>query len=74
MDREIYYFEKGKLSRVIKERKRGAGQNAPSIHSDLPGYISPVGNGWVEGRSARREDLKRSGCREVDPSEYFKKS
>lgn len=37
---------------------------------DLPGYLSPVGAGWIEGRAARREDLKRTNCREVDPSEF----
>jgi hypothetical protein len=42
----------------------------PYIRSDLPGYISPVTGKWIEGRSARREDLARTGCREVDPTEY----
>lgn len=39
--------------------------------TDLPGYFSPLGDGkWVEGRTARREHLKRNNCREVDPSEW----
>lgn len=42
----------------------------PQIRGDLPGYLSPVTGQWVEGRAARREDLARSGCREVDPSEW----
>src|SRR4051812_41851139 len=33
------------------------------IVPDLPGYQSPVTGLWVEGRAARREDLKRTGCR-----------
>lgn len=41
----------------------------PYIRSDLPGYVSPVTGKWIEGRAARREDLARTGCREVDPSE-----
>lgn len=41
----------------------------PSIHRDLPAYRSPLGTGWIEGRAARREDMKRGGVREVDPSE-----
>lgn len=49
---------------------RARQSSGPFIVSDTPGYKSPVGNGWIEGRAARREDLKRSGCREVDPSEY----
>lgn len=42
----------------------------PFIRSDLPAYVSPVTGKPVEGRAARREDLKRSGSREVDPSEF----
>lgn len=42
----------------------------PFVWNDLPGYKSPLGTGWIEGRAARREDLKRGGCREVDPSEW----
>lgn len=42
----------------------------PSIQRDTPAYKSPVGTGWIEGRAARREDLKRSGSREVDPGEF----
>lgn len=36
---------------------------APAVAADLPGYESPATGKWVEGRSARREDLRRSGCR-----------
>lgn len=43
---------------------------APRVISDLPSYMSPLGTGLIDGRSARREDLKRAGCREVDPSEW----
>jgi hypothetical protein len=43
---------------------------APLVVSDLPEYISPVTRRPVDGRAARREDLKRAGCREVDPSEF----
>ncbi len=35
----------------------------PMIFGDLPGYRSEATGLWVEGRKARREDLKRSGCR-----------
>lgn len=42
----------------------------PQIRGDLPTYISPVTGKPVDGRAARREDLARSGCREVDPSEF----
>ncbi len=43
---------------------------APRVRSDLPAYKSPLGTGVIDGRSARREDLKRNNCREVDPSEH----
>jgi len=43
---------------------------APYVISDLPAYKSPLGTGVIDGRSARREDLKRGNCREVEPSEF----
>lgn len=36
---------------------------APMIFGDTPGYQSPVTGLWVEGKVARREDLKRTGSR-----------
>lgn len=33
------------------------------IQTDLPGYESPITGAWVEGRKARREDLRKHGCR-----------
>jgi predicted nucleic acid-binding Zn ribbon protein len=36
---------------------------APTVQADLPGYQSPIDGRWVEGKRARIEDLKRSGCR-----------
>lgn len=39
------------------------------IIRDIDGYVSPVSQEWVGSRTARREDLKRNDCREVDPSE-----
>jgi len=43
---------------------------APMIWRDIPAYKSPLGDGVIEGRAARREHLKATGCREVDPSEW----
>ncbi len=34
-----------------------------TVQGDLPGYESPVTGKWIEGRVARRDDLKRSGSR-----------
>jgi len=42
----------------------------PYIASDIAPYLSVASGKMVDGRAARREDLKRTGCREVDPSEY----
>lgn len=42
----------------------------PAVRGDLPAYKSPLGTGWVDGRAARREELARTGNREVDPSEF----
>jgi hypothetical protein len=33
------------------------------IQADLPGYESPASGQWIEGRKARREDMKRTGSR-----------
>jgi hypothetical protein len=42
----------------------------PYVRGDIKPYTSPITGKTIEGRAARREDLARSGCREVDPSEY----
>lgn len=59
---------------------KATGEPAPSgpdfvpsamlIGRDIAGYQSPVTKKWVEGRAAQREDLKRTGCRVADPSEF----
>lgn len=35
----------------------------PAVQADLPGYVSPATGKWIDGRAARREDLKAAGCR-----------
>jgi hypothetical protein len=56
---------------VLVEKHKAPPRNAaPYVLSDLPAYKSPLGTGVIDGRAARREDLKRGGCREVDPSEH----
>jgi putative FmdB family regulatory protein len=34
-----------------------------AVQADLPGYQSPTTGRWIEGRAARRDDLKRSNAR-----------
>lgn len=43
--------------------------SAPRVFGDYEGYVSPASGQWIEGRRAREEDMKRTGCRPYDPSE-----
>lgn len=68
MARTTYRFIDGEFVEVTKAAP--ARVDAPYVQGDLPAYRSPITGREVDGRSARREDLARSGCREVDPSEF----
>jgi len=51
---------------VRKELVETAARKSDALHfiqPDLPGYESPIDGRWIEGRRARREDFKRTGCR-----------
>ena len=52
------------------QEKAKRGKELKCLPCDLPEYISPLTGRPVDGRTARREELKRNGCREVDPSEF----
>lgn len=41
----------------------------PYIQSDYAPYVSPLGDGIIEGRAAKREHHKRTNTRPIDPSE-----
>ena len=69
MPRYRWNPESGSVEEVIDSGGQRATQTF-QIMRDLPGYKSPLGTGWIEGRAARREDMKRGNCREVDPSEW----
>ena len=43
---------------------------AASITRDIAPYMSMASRQMIDGRAAQREDLKRTGCRVVDPGEY----
>lgn len=62
-----YIMHEGRLVEVV----RGPRQPSvfPYIQGDIAEYVSPATGQVVGGRAQRREDLKRSDCREVDPSE-----
>ena len=57
-------------ARKRREATKSTFSNMRRLPCDLPEYVSPVTGKPVDGRAARREDLKRSGCREVEPSEF----
>lgn len=40
----------------------------PTVISDIPEYPSPVTGEMITSRSQRRDDLKRHGCEEYEPS------
>ena len=62
------YIWDEKLHKLVKQAKKAPPEHH-FIMEDLKPYQSPVTLKMVEGRYQRREDLKRSNCREIDPSE-----
>jgi predicted nucleic acid-binding Zn ribbon protein len=36
---------------------------APAVQVDIGGYTSPIDGRWIEGKAARKEDMKRNNCR-----------
>lgn len=42
---------------------------APAVRGDYAGYSCPVTGKWIEGRRAHEENLKRTGCRVLEPGE-----
>ena len=65
VDKNTYY-----ANRAMDIMAKRSDLAMPFIQGDLKPYESPVTGKVIEGRAARREDLARAGCREVDPSEY----
>lgn len=47
---------------------------APAVQVDIGGYQSPIDGRWIEGKAARREDLKRNNCRPWEGMESEKKA
>lgn len=64
----IRYEKKDREIEILKRAERP--KPTTRFICDLPEYISPITRRPVDGRAARREELKRNGCREVDPSEF----
>lgn len=66
--RRRYRFDP-KLKRLVEIPLDYRAPSGPVVWDDLPGYTSPVTGLWVEGRKARREDLKRTGSRPYEGRE-----
>ena len=72
--RRTYRYDP-QAKRLVEVTREAPQSSGPFVWSDLPGYVSPLSEPgkdpkWIEGRAARREELKRNNCREVDPSEF----
>ncbi len=66
-----YVIRGGKLvPKTLAAPHKRSDLATPMICPDIPDYVSAASGDVVSGRVQRREDLKRTGCREVDPGEY----
>lgn len=63
-------FNDGKSHSEECACRKKEGALARHYHVSMTPYMSPLGGGLVEDRSQRREEMKRNGVREVDPSEF----
>lgn len=63
-----YDPETGRMVEVTNTAPAEGPGKGPCIWPDTQGYRSPVTGRWIEGRAARREDLRRHGC--VDAREF----
>lgn len=43
--------------------------SAPAVYGDYAGYNCPITGKWIEGRRAHEENLRRHGCRVLEPGE-----
>lgn len=68
------YVDKRTGEPMLSAEDRAKPIAAPMVVSDLPAYASPLGDGVIEGRAARREHFKRTNTRECDPSEWKARS
>lgn len=53
---------------MLTEEQRNAPLALPTVISDIPEYASPIDGRMITSRSERRDDLKRNGCVEYEPS------
>lgn len=65
--RRRYVYDKA--TRGMVEVQPRAAEALHFIQPDYAGYESPVSGLWIEGRKARREDLRRNNCRPYEGRE-----
>ena len=53
---------------MLNQEERARPLQMPRVFGDYPAYQSPVTGEWIEGKQARKEDLKKHGC--VDGLEF----
>ena len=68
------YVDKRTGEPLLSAAEKAKPIGTPMVVSDIPAYRSPLGDGMIEGRAARREHFKRTNTREVDPSEWKQRS
>lgn len=42
---------------------------APAVRGDYAGYSCPITGSWIEGRAAHEANLRKHGCRILEPGE-----
>lgn len=68
--RKTYVFRDGMFVDKVTGERAVTGSEAvcvPFIVRDIPAYTSPIDGRVIDGRAARREDLKRNNCVEWEP-------
>jgi hypothetical protein len=67
-----YFWRNGEFvdreGREMPIPDRGGRLCAPSVVSDITDYASPIDGRMITTRSQRRDDLRRNGCVEYEPS------
>lgn len=58
------------IEKLIGRPREATAFPTPYIQSDIAAYKSPLGDGVIDGRAAKREHHKRTGTRAVDPTEW----
>ena len=43
--------------------------SAPVVRGDYEGYQCPISGDWIEGKKAHEANLKKHGCRVLEPGE-----